>query len=99
MKFPVQNTAFHSPEINNKIKLIRLMAVCMEHIICDTLITLLIFDFLNVIRKLRHIFYCDVRFYYDMSSSTRAITPCYVNISHHMPVNRNQWAVVVAIVW
>ena len=30
------------------------MAVCMEHIICDTLIALLIFDFLNAIRKLRH---------------------------------------------
>jgi hypothetical protein len=37
------------------------MAVCMEHIICDTLIALLIFDFLNVIRKQRRIFYCDVR--------------------------------------
>jgi hypothetical protein len=33
----------------------------MEHIICDTLIALLIFDFLNVIRKLRHILYCNVR--------------------------------------
>ena len=38
------------------------MAVCMEHIICDTLIAMLIFDFLNVIGKLRHIFYCDVGF-------------------------------------
>ena len=46
---------------NNKAKLIGLMAVCMEHIICDTLIALLIFDFLNVIRKLRHILYCNVR--------------------------------------
>jgi len=61
MKCPVRKTVFHSPEINNNIKLIGLMAVCMEHIICDTLIALLIFDFLNVIRKLRHIFYCDVR--------------------------------------
>jgi hypothetical protein len=33
----------------------------MEHIICDTLIALLIFDFLNAIRKLRHILYCNVR--------------------------------------
>ena len=61
MKCPVHTTVFHSPEINNKIKLIGLMAVCMEHIICDTLIALLIFGFLNVIRKLRLIFYCDVR--------------------------------------
>ena len=52
---------FHSPEVNNKIKLIGLMTVCMEQILCDTLIVLLIFDFLNVIRKLRHIFSCDVR--------------------------------------
>jgi hypothetical protein len=37
------------------------MVVCMEHIICDTLIALLIFDFLNVIRKQRRIFYCDPR--------------------------------------
>jgi hypothetical protein len=29
---------------------------------CEILIALLIFDFLNVIRKLRHIFYCDVGF-------------------------------------
>ena len=36
------------------------MAVCMEHIICDTLIALLIFDFLNAIRKLKHILYCNV---------------------------------------
>jgi hypothetical protein len=41
--------------------LLGLMAVCMEHIICDTLIALLIFDFLNAIRKLRHILYCNVR--------------------------------------
>ena len=61
MKCPVHQTVFHSPEINNKIKLIGLMSVCMEHIISYTLIALLIFDFLNVIRKLRHIFYCDVR--------------------------------------
>jgi len=60
MKYPVDTTVFHSPEVNNKIKLIRLMAVCMEHIICDTPIALLIFDSLNVIRKIRHIFYCDV---------------------------------------
>ena len=37
------------------------MAVCMENIICDTLIALLMFDFLNAIRKLRHILYCNVR--------------------------------------
>jgi hypothetical protein len=49
---PVHNTVFHSSEENNKAKLIGLMAVCMEHIICDTLIALLIFDFLNAIRKL-----------------------------------------------
>jgi len=61
MKSPVQNTVFHSPEVNNKIKLIGLMAVCMEHIIYDTLIALLIFNFANVIRKLRHTFYCDIR--------------------------------------
>ena len=63
MKCPVRKTVFHSPEINNKIKLIELMAVCMEHILCETLIALLIFDFLNVIRKLRHIHvcFCDVR--------------------------------------
>ncbi len=61
MKCPVHNTVLHSPEDNNKIKLIGLMAVCMEHIICDTLIAPLIFDFLNIIRKLRHIFHCDVR--------------------------------------
>ena len=52
---------FHSPEENNKRKLIGLMAVCMEHIICDTLIALLICDFLNAIRKFRHILYCNVR--------------------------------------
>jgi hypothetical protein len=50
-----------SPEENNKTKLIGLMAVCMEHIICDTQIALLMFDFLNAIRKLRHILYCYVR--------------------------------------
>ena len=61
MKCPVHNTVLHSPEVNNKIKLIGLMAVCMHHILCDKLIALLIFDFLNVIRKLRHIFFCDVR--------------------------------------
>ena len=61
MKCPVHNTAFQSPEVNNKIKLIGLMAVCMKHIICDTLIALLIINFLNVIRKLRHIVYCNVR--------------------------------------
>jgi hypothetical protein len=33
----------------------------MEHIICDTLIAMLIFDFLNVIRKLSNILYCNVR--------------------------------------
>ena len=38
MKCPVHNNVFHSPEENNKIKLIGLMAVCMEPIICDTLI-------------------------------------------------------------
>ena len=43
MKCPVHNTVFHSPELNNKIILIGLMAVCMEHIICDTLIAMLIF--------------------------------------------------------
>jgi hypothetical protein len=43
MKWPVHNSVFHSPEVNNKIKLIGLMAVCMEHTICDTLIALLIF--------------------------------------------------------
>jgi hypothetical protein len=37
----------NSPEENNKTKLIGLMAVCMEHIICDALIALLIFDFLS----------------------------------------------------
>ena len=58
---PVHSTVFHSPEENNKTKLIGLMAVCMEHIICNTLIALLIFDFLNAIRKLRHILYCNVR--------------------------------------
>jgi hypothetical protein len=52
---------FHSPEVNNKIKLIGLMAGCMEQILCDTLIVLLIFDFLSAIRKLRHTFSCDVR--------------------------------------
>ena len=44
-----------------KKKIIELMAVCKELIICYTLISLLIFDFLNVIRKLRDIFLCDVR--------------------------------------
>ena len=39
----------------------KIMAVCMEHIICDTLIDLLMFDFLTAIRKLRHILYCNVR--------------------------------------
>ena len=43
MKCPVHNTVLHSPEDNNKIKVIGLMAVCMEHIICDTLIAPLIF--------------------------------------------------------
>jgi hypothetical protein len=33
---PGHNTVFHSPEENNKTKLIGLMAVCMEHIICNT---------------------------------------------------------------
>ena len=61
MKWPVHNIVFHSPEENNKIKLIVLMAFCMEHTICNTLIALLIFDFPNVIRKLRHTFYCDIR--------------------------------------
>ena len=37
------------------------MAVCMELIICDTLIAMLIFEFLNVIGKLRHILSCNVR--------------------------------------
>jgi len=37
-------------------------------------------------------------FYYDMYPFTRAITPCYINISHHMYVNRDQGAVVVVIV-
>ena len=50
MKCPVHNTVLHSPEVNNKIKLIELMAVCMHHILCDKLIALLLFDFLNVIR-------------------------------------------------
>jgi hypothetical protein len=54
-------STFDSPEENNKRKLIGLMAVCMEHIICDTLIAMLIFDFLNVIRKQSHILYCNVR--------------------------------------
>ena len=35
MKCRVHNTVFHSPEENNKIELIGLMAVCKEHIICD----------------------------------------------------------------
>ena len=61
MKCPVHNTVFNSQEGNNKIKLIGLMAACIEHIICDALFDLLIFDFLNVIRKLRYMFYCDVR--------------------------------------
>jgi hypothetical protein len=61
MNRAVHNTVFHSPEENNKTKLIGLMAVCMEHIICDTLIALLMFDFLSAIRKLRHILYCNVR--------------------------------------
>ena len=61
MKYPVPNTVINSQEVNNEIKLIRLMDVCIEHIICDALLALLIFDFLNVIRKLRHMFYCDVR--------------------------------------
>jgi hypothetical protein len=39
----------------------RVSGVCMEHIICDTLIALLIFDFLNAIRKLRHMLYCNGR--------------------------------------
>ena len=33
----------------------------MDHIICDTLISLLICNFLGVITKLRQIFYCGVR--------------------------------------
>ena len=61
MKGPVHNTALYSPAENNKIKLIGLMAVCMEHNICDTLIALLIFEFHNVIRKLGHMFHCGVR--------------------------------------
>ena len=60
-KCPVHNTVFQSPEINNQIQLIGLMAVCMDYIICDTLISLLIFNFLNVITKLRQIFYCGIR--------------------------------------
>jgi hypothetical protein len=31
MKCPVHNTVFHSPELNNKIILIGLMAVYREH--------------------------------------------------------------------
>ena len=58
---PVNNTVFHSPEENNKTKLIGLMSVCMEHINCDALIALLNFDIRNVIRKLRNILYCNVR--------------------------------------
>jgi hypothetical protein len=58
---PVYNTVFHSPEENNKTKLIGLMSVCMEHIHCDALIALLNFDIRNVIRKLRNILYCNVR--------------------------------------
>ena len=61
MKGPVQNTVFNPQEGNNKIKLIGLMVVCIEHIICDAQLDLLIFYFLNVIRKLSHMFYCDVR--------------------------------------
>ena len=61
MKCPVHNTVLHSPEENNTIKLIGLMAVYKQHIICDILIAQLIFDFLNVIRKQRDIFLCDVR--------------------------------------
>ena len=52
------------------------MAVCMEHTICDTLIALLMFDFLTAIRKLRHILYCNVRVLYDMYSFIPAIPPC-----------------------
>ena len=52
------------------------MAVCMEHIICDTLIALLMFDFLTAIIKLRNILYCNVRVYYDIVLFIRAIPPC-----------------------
>jgi len=58
MKCPVHNTVFHSPEINNKIKLIGLMVVCMKHISFDTLIALsvelcacsVVYDFLVDLR-------------------------------------------------
>jgi hypothetical protein len=43
MKCPVRNTVFHSPELNNKIIIIGLMAVYMEHILCDILDALMIF--------------------------------------------------------
>ena len=43
MKCPVGNTVFHSPELNNKIIIIGLMAVYREHILCDILDALLIF--------------------------------------------------------
>jgi hypothetical protein len=38
------NSVLHFQEFNNKIKLIGLMAVCSENIMCDTLRALLIFE-------------------------------------------------------
>jgi hypothetical protein len=43
MKCPVRNAVFHSPELNNKIIIIGLIAVYREHILCDILDALLIF--------------------------------------------------------
>ena len=42
--FLVLNSVLHSQEFNNKIKLIGLMAVCSEHIMCDKLRALMIFE-------------------------------------------------------
>jgi hypothetical protein len=43
------------------------MAVCMEHIICDTLIALLIFDFLNGNKKVKAyiVLYCSVAIHWN----------------------------------
>lgn len=38
------NSVLHFQEFKSKIKLIELMAVCSEHIICETLHALLIFE-------------------------------------------------------
>ena len=71
----------------------------MEHIICDTLIALLIFDFLNAIRKLRHILYCNVRVLFMTCTLSHDSYHPLINISCHMSVNRDQLAIVVVIDW